>query len=367
MASRIGFATQIDQFQSLHGEETLDYDHAWEVLFAYEGPHMAMRDVGLGPLPGKFPSFGVRQVVLDKHAYSEKSISQVANQKTEPVSTCVLCKLAFGSKYDDPNFGTITVTRNRRNKFFCNTCDMFLRICPGQVTLDMPVLVVDVKHSRKIRNDPSISIQEYSQLLSDFQCLTAAIIQKNLGMVLNTVGDAVIGIWPSGFIPMELREKYGWNPDNPAKLSARFAQKAAQELANSSTSKFRGNSLPFKGALDCTEMSIFSVQTQKKVLQYELLDIIDPLAGSPLVDGEGNLMLGVELETDIEKELQKGPTSIDVAGEAIELSSELSGHDLLSIGDFAITHRLDQIAENTNYDYVKVPDFGTPFRIVKPK
>ncbi len=361
-----GFATQLHKLEPVLKKEVIDYNHAWQVLFAYEGPSMALKEVGLGPLPGKFPSLAVRQVVIDKHLHSDKSVEEMAKKQTSPVSTCVLCKLAFGSEYNDPNFGPITVTRNKRNKFFCNTCDMFLRICPGHATLQLPVLVVDVKHSRKIRNDPNVSLQQYTQLLSDFQCLTAAIIQRNLGMVLNTVGDAVIGIWPSGFIPEELREKYKYDPKHPAKLAATFARKAAQELANFSTSHFSGNSLPFKGALDCTEMSIFSVQTQKRVARFEYSDLDEVLGGAPLVDDHGNLMLGMNLESEVEEELQKGPTSIDVAGEAIELSSELSGHDILEIGDFAITKRLDQIAGDEDHQYMEIPDFDMPFRIIKP-
>jgi hypothetical protein len=204
-----GYATKLIKKETAAPDEIIDYDHAWKVLFAYEGESMALREVGLGPLPGKFSTMAIRQVIMDKHAFSEESIEQINHNHSDPVSTCVFCKLAFGSKFDDPNFGPITVTRNRRNRFYCNTCDLFLRVCPGQVTLELPVMVVDVKHSRQIRNDSSISLHQYSQLISDFQCHVAAIIQKNLGMVLNTVGDAVIGIWPSGFVPVELREKYG--------------------------------------------------------------------------------------------------------------------------------------------------------------
>lgn len=358
-----GHATKLLKKEAARSDEVVDYNHAWKVLFAYDGEMMALREVGLGPLPGKYSSMAIRQVVMNKHAFSEKSIEQVAHDHTVPVSTCVFCKLAFGSKFDDPNFGPITVTRNQRNKFYCNTCDLFLRVCPGEATLELPVMVVDVKHSRKIRNDPSISLHQYSQLISDFQCHTASIIQKNLGMVLNTVGDAVIGIWPSGFVPVELREKYGWDDNHPAKVSANLAIKAAQELSNFTPQQFTGISLPFKGALDSTEMVIFSVQALEKIAQFEYSDPDEILTGPPLIDDSGNLQTGQE----VKYETQKGPTSVDIAGEAIELSSELSSHDDLSIGDFAITQRVDKIAGNTNYEYVEFPDFSLPFRIIKPK
>ncbi len=367
METLIGHATKLEKQETVSLQDLLDNNHAWQVLFAYEGPTMALKEIGLGPLPGKFPSLAIRQVIMDKHASSQKSIDQVAQWQSGPVSTCVLCKLAFGSKYDDPNFGPITVTRNRRNKFYCNNCDLFLRICPGQATLELPVMVVDVKGSRKIRNDANVSLRQYSQLISDFQCITAAIIQKNLGMVLNTVGDAVIGIWPSGFIPLELREKYGWDNDQPAKVSATLALKAAQELSNCTPSHFDGRSLPFKGALDSTEMVIFSVQTYSKVAQFEFADLDEALTSTPLIDDQGNLLMGTEFKKEKTEELQKGPTSIDVAGEAIELSSELSGHGALSAGDFAITKRFDSIAGYKDYNYIKMPDFDIPFRVIKPE
>ena len=364
-----GYATKLLKKDTASPNEIIDYDHAWKVLFAYEGESMALREVGLGPLPGKFSTMAIRKVIMDKHAYSDDSIKQIKHNDSDHVSTCVFCKLAFGSKFDDPNFGPITVTRNRRNKFYCNTCDLFLRICPGKATLELPVMVVDVKHSRKIRHDSSISLYQYSRLISDFQCHIAAIIQKNLGMVLNTVGDAVIGIWPSGFVPVELREKYGWDDDHPAKISAKLAIKAAQELSNSTPLEFTGTSLPFKGALDSTEMVIFSVQTFEKIAQLEYSDLDEALAGSPLIDDSGNLLIGIEPGHNAtnKNESQKGPTSIDIAGEAIELTSELSTYDYLSVGDFAITQRLDKIAGNTDHKYVEVPDFDIPFRIIKPK
>jgi hypothetical protein len=237
------------------------------------------------------------------------------------------------------------------------------------VTLELPVMVVDVKHSRKIRNDPSVNLYQYSKLISDFQCRVAAIIQKHLGMVLNTVGDAVIGIWPSGFVPIELREKFGWDNNNPAKVSAKLAFKAAQELSNSTPLQFTGTALPFKGALDSTEMVIFSVQTFEKVAQLECSDMDEAFTDSPLVDDSGNLLIGMEQGNEARNinEPQKGLTSIDIAGEAIELTSELSGHSDLLVGDFAITQRIDKIAGDTDYKYVEVPDIDLPFRIIKPK
>ncbi|MCP9234671.1 hypothetical protein [Lewinella sp. JB7] len=357
MQPLIGHATKFQRTQTASLQELLDFNHAWEVLFAYAGPEMALREVGLGPLPGKFPSMAIRQVVMDKHAAGNAR----AEQRSRPADACVLCKLPFGSRYDDPNFGPIVITRNRRNKFYCNTCDLFLRICPGQVTLELPIMVVDVKHSRRIRNHPDVDLYRYSRLLSDFQCTTAAVIQKHLGLVLNTVGDAVIGVWPSGFVPVELREKYGWDDDQPARVSARLALRAARELADLSPTDFTGSALPFKGALDSTEMVIFSVRSCDKVAQLDYADLDDALAGPPLIDDDGNLLFDAPPR---QEEYQNGPTSIDVAGEAIELASELSGYHQLAAGDFAVTRRLDRVADQLSTGYREVAEFNVPFRVI---
>ena len=358
-----GHATKLKKREATTPEEAKDYEHAWQVLFAYEGPEMAMREVGLGPLPGKFSSGAIRKVVMVKMAAMNSSIEEVKG-KSKDESTCALCHLAFGSKYDDPNFGSITVTRNRRNKFYCNTCDLFLRICPGEAVLEMPVMVVDVKGSRRIRSEHNIDLRAYSHLVSDFQCMAAAIIQKNYGMVLNTVGDAVIGIWPSGFIPDEVREQYNWSKEKPAEVPAKLALLAAQELANTTPLKFENNTLPFRGALDSTEMKIFSVQSTNKIPQLDQGELEEDFDGQPLVDDKGNLLIGVSEPT---AQVQLGPTSIDVAGEAIELSSELSGDNMLGAGDFAITKRFDEVAGNQNSDYHLAEDYDVEIRIIKPE
>jgi len=343
MTSLNGYSTKIEQTRNGSVQELNNYDHAWQVMFAYEGADMLMNPVTLGPIPGEFPSDKVRQVVIDKHNASLDSIKQVKEKSQAPSEDiCVLCRLAFGSHYDDPNFGPIEVTRNRRNRFYCNICDLFLRACPGQAILNLPVLVVDVKHSRQIRNNPDVGLGQYIKMLSDFQCNTAAIIQRHLGMVLNTVGDAVIGIWPSGFIPQELKDKHGWDPDNPARIAAMLAINAAKDLSANAPLEFNGKDLPFKGALDTTEMAIFAVQTRSKIANLEFQDL-NQILGDPMIDDEGNLLLGLP-DDQRKQERQTGPTAIDIAGEAIEIASEMSGHRSVNSGEFAITERTDIIA-----------------------
>lgn len=345
-----GFATKVEQTRSGTVEELTNFDHAWQVMFAYKGVDMIMNPVTLGPIPGEFPSEAVRQVVIDKHNACEDSIKQVKEKKPVPnEDICVLCRLAFGSEYNDPNFGHITITRNRRNRFYCNICDLFLRACPGQAILNLPVLVVDVKHSRQIRNNPDVGLGQYIKMLSDFQCNAAAIIQRHLGMVLNTVGDAVIGIWPSGFIPQELKDKHGWDNENPTRIAAMLAIQAAEDLAANAPLEFDGKELPYKGAIDTTEMAIFAVQTRSKIANLEFQDLNHAL-GNPMIDDDGNLLLGIP-DDQRKENRQTGPTAIDIAGEAIETASEMSGHRSIGAGEFAITERTDIIAGT------KIPEY----------
>ena len=346
-----GFATKINQNRKGTGKELISYDHAWQVMFAYEGVDMIMNNVTLGPIPGEFPSEAVRQLVIDKHKASQTSIDEVKNKYPEAnEDVCVLCRLSFGSNYNDPNFGPIVITRNRRNRFYCNTCDLFTRACPGQVILQLPVLVVDVKHSRKIRNNPDVNLQDYIKMLSDFQCNTAAIIQRHLGMVLNTVGDAVIGIWPSGFVPQELKDKYNWDSNNPAKIAARLAIDAAKDLAANSPAEFDGKNLPFKCAVDTSEMAIFAVQTTSKIANLEFENLNHAL-GEPLIDDDGNLLMGPDIDQNKQKR-QTGPTAIDVAGEAIEVASEISGHRSVLSREYVITERTDIIAGTKKSEFM---------------
>jgi len=80
----------------------------------------------------------------------------------------------------------------------------------------------------------------------------------------------------------------------------------------------------------------------------------------PVVDDQGNFV-----QPDSEGEVQKGPTSVDVAGEAIEYSSELSGESHLAVGDFARTKRLDLVAGNTGFDSDVIGGYKEPFRILR--
>ena len=87
-----------------------------------------------------------------------------------------------------------------------------------------------------------------------------------------------------------------------------------------------------------------------------------------MIDANGNLLLGGlgTVEPWQQGAYQKGPTSIDIAGEAIELCSELSGHRDLAAGNFAVTHRLDRVAGISPQEYTTNPDFSVPFRMICP-
>ncbi len=338
-------------------------------MFTYEGPQSAIRTVKLGRLPVELPDVAVRQVILDKRDASDDSLRSAMARSAPPSGDrCLLCRLAFGAVYDDPGLGEQRITRNRRNRFYCNICDMFIRACPGQALLELPVLVVDVKNSQEIRKNPDVGLANYPKFLSAFHRRVSAIIQKHLGFVLNTVGDSVIGVWPSGFVPEEQRNLYGWDPENPARISAISAIQAAEELAASSPDEFDGMQLPYKGGLDSTEMVIFSVRSTSPVSELEFTDLDRSETGMPLIDDAGNLLLG---EAGVpgegsESEPQTGPAATDIAGLAVEVASELANKPDDQAGTFYITKRVADIAnENgSSFSYAEMDGIDTRVRTV---
>lgn len=348
MTKRVGYATGLEQIRSGSSSELADFDHTWQVMFAFEGPHTAIRMVGLGPIPGEYPSDAVRRLLIDKHRASDESYRSAMAKASPPSGDrCLLCRLTFGSDYVDPNLGPTVITRNRRNRFYCNICDLFIRACPGQAYLTLPVMAIDVKSSREIRNSQDMSPSRYARLLAAFHRRTSAIVQKHLGFVLNTLGDGVIAVWPSGFVPEEIRERRGWNPESPARISAQLALQAAEALAHDSPVEFEGDSLPFRGALDTTEMSLFAVHDTSVLPELEFNELDMSETGMPLIDDYGGLLLG---EAGVpgaggESEFQTGPAATDVAGDAVEFATKYASDSRLSAGQFWVTERTYEVAQ----------------------
>lgn len=328
-----GFGTRWHQVTASAESQIVDNDTAWQVMFAYAGPNTAMRMIRFAGMPHVDP-LQIRRVLIDKQRHVDDSPrGDGNNDAVRSGDRCVLCRLPFGILYDDPTFGAgIRIERNRRNRYYCNICDAFIRICPGQATLVLPVLMVDVVGSRSIRREVG-DLRTYSRLVASFQRRIALLIQKHDGFVLNTIGDAVIGVWPSGFVPDAIRERLGWDPQQPARISARQSIAAAQEIAACSLAEFDGARLPMRGALDTTDMVIFSVTTGEP-------DLADRFrTGSDDQSEVGDPVLGADAS-----DIGTGPAATDIAGQAVETTADLASHAGVPPGAICITRGTDEAA-----------------------
>lgn len=328
-----GFTTKWEQVTASDEGQIPDNTLAWEVMFVYGHDHPAMRTIRFAGMPDFHPTI-VRQVLIDKQAAADSLVASSGGDPAVSIGDrCALCRLPFGSLYDDPTFGKgIRIERNRRNRYFCNICDAFIRICPGQATLTLPVLVIDVKHSRRIRAEVR-DLRAYSQMLANFQRRAAAVIQQHMGFVLNTIGDAVVGVWPSGFLPANVREEMAWDPANPARIPAQQAIRAAEAIATLGDAEFDGTRLPMRGALDTTEMIIFSVTTGDD-------DLSEAFAARPEDrDLVGDPVIGAEAS-----DIGTGPAATDIAGDAVETATELASDNSVAGGTVCITRRTDALA-----------------------
>ena len=345
-----GFATRWERAVSMDEAQAIDNDFAWEVMFVYAGPHAAMRTIRFAGMTGVDPGW-LRRVLTDKQ---ERGMRAVETAGESSGDRCALCWLPFGSLYDDPVRGPgVRIERNRRNRYYCNMCDAFIRLCPGQVTLMLPVLMVDVKGSKTIRRE--VGLRAYSQLLASFQRRVAGLIQKNMGFVLNTIGDAVIGVWPSGFVPQSTRDALGWDPDQPASIPAIQATRAAADIAGAAPASFDGRQLPFRGALDTSDTILFAVTAgdADATSMFEAGPADAHEVGDPVMSAEGS-------------DIGTGPAATDIAGQAVEIVAELAGHDDLPSGNVWITQRTDEIARcsGSGFRYRPVGVMGTPVRVI---
>lgn len=333
-----GAGTRWTQQFASQSVRRLDNNHVWDVLFAFEGPDHEVRDVGFGGQSRTNP-LDLRAYLLKKQSEGDTADrGERSSDDRLDLDRCVFCRHPFGSTYADSFFGTIEIRRNKLNPYYCNQCDYFIRICPGQATLMMPVLVVDVKGSRKIREQVG-DLKEYSRLLQRFRRGVAAEVQRNAGFVLNTVGDAVLAVWPSGFVPERLREKMNWDRSHPARIPTLCAIKTAHALLSRAPAEFDGEHLPFRGAVDTTSMVIFAVTSREQRLTNDF--------GYLPGDEFGDPMPGVEAS-----EIPTGSAAVDIAGEAVEVASELASDDETRSGQMLITQRTDaETQDQSQRDY----------------
>jgi class 3 adenylate cyclase len=354
MATLTGYGTKWAQVRATNDSQIPDNDLAWEVMFVYGEAHPALRSIQFAG-HAAFDPLTVYRILIDKQTYgAETRPTPVAEGVPSSGASCRLCRIPFGCWYDDPTFGRIRITRNRRNRYYCNICDAFIRLCPGQAILQLPVLVVDVKQSREIRSTLA-DLRTYARLLATFQRHVETLIQEHMGFVLNTVGDAVVGVWPSGFVPREIRDRLGWSIENPARVSAIQATDAALAIAASAPSEFDGKRLPYRGALDTTEMVVFAVTTG------------DPESAAAFATGpEDEHEVGDPVLSAEASDIGLGPAATDIAGEAIETAMELASDSDLPPGVVCITERTDVMARRAAQKsvYRRFGSTMTPARII---
>lgn len=344
MATKLtGAGTSWDQVTAGDPAQIVDNDLAWEFMFVHGRAAPASRQIRLPGFPPVDPAW-VADVLLDKReADGDPARMKPPAPGAANGDRCVLCHLPFGAEYEDPTFGWITIERNRRNRYYCNVCDAFIRICPGKATLTLPVLVVDVKESRRIRRDLG-DLSAYSRMLGHFQREVQSLLQEHMGLVLNTIGDAVVAVWPSGFVTDGMRERYGWDPERPARIPALLATKAAEDIADIAPVDFDGRRLPFRAALDTSPMIVFAVTTTRP-----------DLAGA-FEAGPGDALVGDAVLSADPSDFGAGPAATDIAGEAVEVASELASAVQVPGGSVCITRRTDEVAgtslDHGGYDHV---------------
>ena len=347
-----GAGTIWDQKMAADNAQMADNNHLWEILFVSGGTDTAVRQIVFGGQAGTNPLALYEYLINKQREADEVAQDPPAAGDVLPLDRCAFCRHQFGTKYEDPFFGTIDIRRNRRNRYYCNQCDYFIRICPGEATLVMPVLMVDVKDSRGIRTQVG-DLRAYSRLLLRFQRRAAAEIQRNLGFVLNTIGDAVLAVWPSGFIPQAMRDRVDGGKGDPARIPAICAVETGQALARIAPTEFDGRDLPFRGAVDTTEMVIFAVTVN------------DPGEGTAFEvlpeDEVGDPMPGLEAS-----EIPVGPAAVDIAGEAVEVAAALASHHDAAAGQTYITRRTDEAAaiDTSALEYAPRGDSGIMARVV---
>lgn len=318
-----GAGTMWEQAAAADEAQVRDNDYLWEILFV-TGHQRDVRPVTFGGRAGVNPG-DLWAYLLNKQQDAD-ALADSPPRATPPADRCVFCRHQFGSKYEDALFGKIEIRRNSRNRNYCNQCDYFIRVCPGQTTLTLPVMVVDVKHSSEIRRQVA-DLRQYARLLQRFQHRVVGEVQRTYGFVINTIGDAVLAVWPSGFTPPALRKSMGWDDRHPGKIAAICAIDTATALVKLAPKEFDGRSLPFRGAIDTTEMCLFAVAGDES----------DVGATESFADSEAaaySTGLGAT-------EAPLGPTAVDITGEAVEVASDLASHGEADAGRMYVSRRTD--------------------------
>jgi hypothetical protein len=150
-----------------------------------------------------------------------------------------------------------------------------------------------------------------------------------------------------------------------------LAIEAAHDLARDAPTDLAGGRLPYRAAVDTTEMAIFAVCARSKVAGLEAEDLDALETGLPLIDDDGNLLPGTAgtPQDGAESEYQTGPAATDVAGEAVEVATALASHDEVAAGEVCITKRTDDAAAvpGASHAYSDSAMAGGPVRIIRSR
>ena len=84
------------------------------------------------------------------------------------------------------------------NPDYCTACNRFIRAFPGGAEVELSILFIDVRGSGKIA--AQLTPSDFGHLLQSFYkaATRSAIISE--GFIIDLVGDALVAIWPSGFV-----------------------------------------------------------------------------------------------------------------------------------------------------------------------
>jgi adenylate cyclase len=84
------------------------------------------------------------------------------------------------------------------NPDYCTACNYFIRTFPGGAEVELSILFIDVRGSGKIAS--RLTPTHFSHLMQDFyRAATESLIVSD-GFILDFMGDAVVAVWPPGFV-----------------------------------------------------------------------------------------------------------------------------------------------------------------------
>jgi adenylate cyclase len=84
------------------------------------------------------------------------------------------------------------------NPDYCTACNRFIRAFPGGAEVELSILFIDVRGSGKIA--AQLTPSDFGHLLQSFYKAATGSVIISEGFIIDLVGDALVAIWPSGFV-----------------------------------------------------------------------------------------------------------------------------------------------------------------------